>query len=383
MPAIPGQMGENREYSKTNMTPRQRFAKVMKLELPDRLPVDMLWPRAETIRDLKRHFETDSLDVVRERLGIDFIWSGVNAAYPEFARRCNGTLEGDAPGSGKPYIFHDARTFENEWGVIHRVGDDGKYLEWVGGPLVGKETLNGWRLPETELASVQATREKFRALGERVIVCEIHNPFKTAWHICGYEDFMVKMACEPDFAHALYDQLFAWETRRAVICAAAGADIIAVVGDVAGVNGPMFSVAMWEEFIQPGFQAMIREIKKANPETRILFHSDGELAAMIPAFIRTGIEILNPVESNCMDPAQLKDRYGSQIAFHGAISVQRTIPNGTVAQVKDEVYTRIRTVGYNGGYMVSNENSFPYDAPLANILALYEAVRDFDYASLR
>ena len=40
-------------------------------------------------------------------------------------------------------------------------------------------------------------------------------------------------------------------------------------------------------------------------------------------------------------------------------------------------------MGYNGGYMVSNENSFPYDAPLENVLALYEAVHDFNYDSLR
>lgn len=56
--------------------------------------------------------------------------------------------------------------------------------------------------------------------------------------------------------------------------------------------------------------------------------------------------------------------------FNGAISVHKTIPNGTVSEVNNEVYTRIKTVGYDGGYMVSNENTFPYDAPLANILAM-------------
>jgi hypothetical protein len=33
--------------------------------------------------------------------------------------------------------------------------------------------------------------------------------------------------------------------------------------------------------------------------------------------------------------------------------------------------------------MVSNENSFPYDAPFENILAMDEAVQDFNYDSLR
>jgi uroporphyrinogen decarboxylase len=211
----------------------------------------------------------------------------------------------------------------------------------------------------------------------------VSNPFKTAWHICGYEHFMLMMAMDPAFVHRLYEHLFAWETRRAVMAAQAGADIVAVVGDVAGVNGPMFSVNMWNEFIKPGFMAMIRAIKAANPRTRVFFHSDGELKSMIPAFIETGIEILNPVESNCMDPAELKREFGDRITFHGAISVQKTIPCGTVADVKNEVYRRIRTVGYNGGYMVSNENSFPYDSPLENVLAMYEAVRDFNYDSLR
>ena len=99
--------------------------------------------------------------------------------------------------------------------------------------------------------------------------------------------------------------------------------------------------------------------------------------------INSGIEILNPIESNCMSPSEIKKRHGDKLVFHGAISVQKTIPNGTVQDVKNEVYERIRTVGYNGGYMVSNENSFPYDAPLENILAMYEAVQDFNYDSLR
>jgi uroporphyrinogen decarboxylase len=365
------------------MNIKERFKRVMRGELPDRLPVDMLWPRSETLRALQEHFGVDTKEAVLEKLGVDFRWVGTPAKYPDFEARCNGKLTGDTPGAGRDYVFHDKDTFEDEWGVVHRVGDDRKYLAWAGGPLVGKETLDGWSLPVTEWPSVEDLKKQYAAQDDKVLIGSASNPFKTAWHICGYEHFMLMMAMDPSFVHALYEQLFAWETKRAVLAAEAGADIVAVVGDVAGSNGPMFSVAMWEEFIQPGFRKMIAAIKAANPETYVFFHSDGELKEMIPAFIETGIEILNPIESNCMDPAELKRLYGQKLAFHGAISVQKTIPNGTVADVKNEVYERIRTVGYNGGYMVSNENSFPYDAPLENVLALYEAVHDFNYDSLR
>ncbi|MBL8025003.1 MAG: hypothetical protein JNL74_01255 [Fibrobacteres bacterium] len=365
------------------MTSKERFKHVMNGKLPDRLPVDLLWPRSETIRDLKNHFGTDSIDVVRDKLGVDFIWTGVNAIFPEYSVKCNGELTGDTPGAGRSYIFHDKITFEDEWGIIHRVGAQGKYLEWVGGPLVGKESLEGWKLPVTKWATVDETKTAYAKYQDKIIIAGINNPYKIAWHICGYEHFMLMMALNPEYVHELYEHLFAWETERAVIAAKAGADIVALVGDVAGVNGPMFSIGMWDEFLKPGFQKLIKAVKEANPSTYIFFHSDGELASMIPAFIDTGIEILNPVESNCMDPEALKKKFGDKIAFHGAISVQKTIPNGTVADVKNEVYTRIRTVGYNGGYMVSNENSFPYDAPLKNVLAMYEAVQDFNYDSLR
>jgi uroporphyrinogen decarboxylase len=140
---------------------------------------------------------------------------------------------------------------------------------------------------------------------------------------------------------------------------------------------------MYDRFILPRFRKMSADIKDANPNTAVLFHSDGEMSAFIPSLIESGVDILNPIESNCMDPAALKKRFGSKLVFHGAISVQKTIPDGTVQDVKEEVYLRIRTVGYNGGYIVSNENSFPYNAPLANVLAMYEAVQDFNYDSLR
>jgi uroporphyrinogen decarboxylase len=365
------------------MTSKERFRMIMNRKLPDRLPVDFLWVRNETLRDLKEHFGTNDVETVKRKLGVDFRWMGAGLEFPEFEKKCNGELTGDAPGAGQRYIFHDKTTFENEWGIVERVGSDGKYTEWRGGPLVGKETLDGWDVPITVVPSVQDTRAKLAPYKDSVIVGSINNPFKIAWHICGFEHFMLMMALDPSFIESLYDRLFAWETRSAVLMAAAGADIIAAVGDIAGKNGPMFSRAMFDRFILPRFQKMIRDIKRANPETYVFFHSDGELKAMIPSLIESGLDILNPIESNCMDPAELKREFGDRLVFHGAISVQKTIPNGAIRDVKDEVYTRIRTVGYNGGYIVSNENSFPFNAPLENVLAMYEAVKDFNYDSLR
>jgi uroporphyrinogen decarboxylase len=364
------------------MNSRERFQMALNHQVPDRLPVDLLWPRSETMAQLKEHFRTDSKETVLEELGVDFRWTGVNARYPDYEKRINGTLEGDAPGAGRAYIFHDKQTFEDEWGIVHRVGDDGKYLQWKGGPLVGRESIEGWSVPAVEYPPLDAIRKDLRKHREFVTITEVSFPLKIAWHMCGYEHFMTLMALSPEVVEALYDELYEFQTRKAVLCAEAGFDVIAVVGDIADQNGMMFSPEMFEKFDVPRFTALVKAVKAANSAVKVFYHSDGNMEAVIPQLIRCGIDILNPIQSTCMDPARIKARYGDQLSFHGTISVQDTLPCGTADDVHREVIQRIETVGYNGGLMVSPENSIPYNAPLENVLALYDTVRGYDYGRL-
>ena len=364
------------------MTPKERFSKTLAHMKPDRLPTDLIWARIETINALKSYFKTDSKEDVFKKLDIDFRWIDVPAMYPAFEKAVNGQLECDASGGGEPCIFHDKQTFENQWGIIQRIGDDCKYLEWKDGPLVGKENLSGWTLPEVIFPSVEEISKNLLSCKDFVTVTEIEFPFKLAWHIAGFEHLSTMMITNPEFVEKFYDQLYAFQIKKAVLAARADYDVIAVVGDVAGQLGMMFSPSLFERFDVPRFSQLIYEIKKSNPQTKVLYHSDGNIEEIIPMLIKCGIDILNPIQSACMDPAKVKMKYGNELTFHGTISVQDTIPNGTVDDVRNEVINRINTVGYNGGLIVSPENSIPYDAPIENILAVYETVYDFDYNQL-
>jgi uroporphyrinogen decarboxylase len=365
------------------MTSKERFRKILAYEIPDRLPMDLMWPRGETIDALKNHFKTNSKEEVFNKLGLDFRWIVVPAKYPEFEKKVNGKLEGDISSEGEPFIFHDSQTFEDQWGIVQRIGDDGKYLEWKDGPLVGKENLKDWAPPEVIFPSVNEISKNLLPFKDFITVTEIEFPFKLAWHIAGFEHLSMMMVSNPEFIEEFYDRLYAFQTEKAIHAAQAGYDIIAVVGDVAGQLGMMFSPKLFERFDVPRFTSLIREVKKHNPEIKILYHSDGNMEEVIPNLIKCGIDILNPIQSACMDPALIKRKYGGSLTFHGTISVQDTIPNGTVEDVRDEVINRIKTVGYDGGLIVSPENSIPYDAPIENILAVYEAVNEFDYKHLK
>ncbi len=141
------------------MNTHERFNQILSYNLPDRLPVDLIWPRKETIDLLKQHFKVDSEEEVYKKLDIDFRWISIPVEYPEFNKKVNGLLKGEAPGAGQKYIFHDLQTFENHWGVVQRVGDDGKYLEWKGGALHGKKNLEEWTVPQVIYPSVDKILE--------------------------------------------------------------------------------------------------------------------------------------------------------------------------------------------------------------------------------
>jgi uroporphyrinogen decarboxylase len=80
-----------------------------------------------------------------------------------------------------------------------------------------------------------------------------------------------------------------------------------------------------------------------------------------------------------MDPADLKRRFGAKLCFHGAIDIQRTLPNGTPEQVRAEVRARFRDLGAGGGYIAAPSHNLQPDVPTANVLALFDEARECLY----
>jgi len=69
--------------------------------------------------------------------------------------------------------------------------------------------------------------------------------------------------------------------------------------------------------------------------------------------IELGFDVLNPVQPLAigMDPYELGEEFGKDIVFYDGIDEQKTLPNGSVEDVKSEVLHRIKTLGKYGGYM--------------------------------
>jgi uroporphyrinogen decarboxylase len=265
----------------------------------------------------------------------------------------------------------------DEWGVWWRTGDFHHFAH-AESPLRGIQDfgrLMEYPWPDLEDAyRWQGVPERVAALHERgfAVAAYAGSVFEHSWYLRGMEDLMMDMLAAPEIAHWFFERTAAFQQFAASQFAQAGVDIVITGDDVAGQKGMLMKLDLWREFLKPRLAATVRAVKQARSDTFVFYHSDGNVEAVIPELIEVGIDILNPVQPECMDPSAVKLKYGDRLSFWGTVSVQRTMPFGTPAEVRAEVRTRIRTVGKGGGLILAPAHVLGPETPWDNIVAFFE-----------
>jgi uroporphyrinogen decarboxylase len=201
--------------------------------------------------------------------------------------------------------------------------------------------------------------------------------FEVAWYMRSMELLLVDFADNPQFAETLLDRITAKREVQAARYAELGVDLICLGDDVGTQQGMLMSPPMWRRWLKPRLARVIAAAKRVRPDVLINYHSDGNMEAVIPELIEIGVDILNPVQPECLDPAKLKRRYGDRLAFWGTIGIQHTLPFGTAEEVREEVRTRIETVAGGGGLLIGPTHIVEPEVPLENIVAMVEAVKEY------
>ncbi len=197
--------------------------------------------------------------------------------------------------------------------------------------------------------------------------------FEQSWYLRGFEALMMDLLAAPELAEELFARTASLQQRAAAELARAGVDIVITGDDVAGQAGMLMNVGLWRRFLKPRLAATIRAVQQARADTYVFYHSDGNVEAIVPELIDIGVDILNPVQPECMDPAAIKSRYGDRLAFWGTVSVQQTMPFGTPEDVRREVRARLATVGHGGGFILAPAHVLSPETPWDNIVAFFEA----------
>ncbi|HNQ89849.1 MAG TPA: uroporphyrinogen decarboxylase family protein [Verrucomicrobiota bacterium] len=266
----------------------------------------------------------------------------------------------------------------DEWGAWRRKGGihDFVHFEPTLGGIRESRELEDYPWPDLDQAyrweGVRARVEALQAQG-LAVVGYAGSVFERSWYLRGMENLMMDMVTAPGLAHGFFERTAALQRKAAAAFARAGADIVITGDDVGGQKGLLMSLGMWRQFLKPRLAATVRAVKEARPETFFFYHSDGNIEALIPDLIEIGVDILNPVQPECMDPAAIKRRFGGALSFWGTVSVQRTMPSGTPDEVRAEVRARVRDVGRGGGLILAPAHVLGPETPWENIVAFFDA----------
>ena len=348
------------------MTPRERVLAALAHRRPDRTPFEFSFtpPMLETFRR-----ETGALDPV-EYFDLD-----IRSVSGRSTKRRGDFSE------YLPQELPEGTTVD-EWGVAHRPGSMFHFTKMIH-PLANVNTVEELeRYPFPDITAdyrVSHLPDEVARLHEAGYFVDgfTGHIFEQAWYMRGMEALLTDLVLNPDLAAALLDTIVEMNCHSARSLAQAGVDMIRTGDDVGTQKAMLMSPLMWREWFKPRLAKVIAEAKAINPQIHVWYHSDGAILPIIPDLIEIGVDVLNPVQPECLDPEIIKERFGHVASLWGTIGTQSIMPFGTPQEVADYTKDRIRRLGHNGGLVLAPTHVLEPDVPWENVLAFVEIAKEF------
>lgn len=270
------------------------------------------------------------------------------------------------------------------WGIAHEPGSEAaKHMTYMRHPLQqmdSLEQLQAYPFPDFTQATTGHMVEQVDAIHQQGLAavgsmaCTV---WETAWYLRSMEELMMDMISEDEKATFLLDTITNAACISAVSCAQAGVDMLQLGDDIGMQSRIMMSETLYREWLKPRLTRVIRAAKTIKPDIIIFYHSCGYVRPFIDDLIESGVEVLNPVQPECMDFAEIHEEFGDRLSFHGTLGTQTTMPFGTPAEVKRMVHRNLDIAGEAGGLFCCPTHLLEPEVPWANIEAYVEACREY------
>jgi hypothetical protein len=141
-------------------------------------------------------------------------------------------------------------------------------------------------------------------------------------------------------------------------------DLLSVHEDMAGKSGPLAGPRQVRQFMQPYFRR-VWELLQSRGARLFELDSDGDVNAIIPALLDCGVNLVYPMEPAAnMDIVQLRQRYGTRLAFCGGID--KHVLRRSQAEIRAELLYKVPPMLATGGCMLGLDHRIPNGTPLEN-----------------
>jgi uroporphyrinogen decarboxylase len=281
----------------------------------------------------------------RYRAGYDYIWISKGTIDPA------GTVN-------KEFVSSDsARHFQGK--------DERTWAEEHSGIIKDRKDIENFPWPDVKNLDFSDFEKARRLLPEGMKVIGVCGKiFVATWMLLGFERFAVLSYENPLLVNELMHRI--GEIQVAVCRRMIELEIVGGVwipDDVAYHSGTVMSPVWLNENLFPYYRKMGKLAREA--DKFLIYHSDGNISAILDLIAESGFNALHPIEPESMDILQVRKKAGRRLSLIGNICVH-TLATGTREQVHNLVKERIETLGSETGYALGSSNSVPNYVPVDN-----------------
>ncbi len=350
-------------------------------------------PRENLLRSLRRQgfdwvpvdsggFCPDQVDAFKRRFGHDDIAGWFGNPLRGYGVGMQRTF--DAPAALYPRETLPDDTHVDDWGVGHSRRPGCWHMTHMHHPLKGEDVtlaeIRNYPLPRLQPDSEAQARQQvdaIHALGLAAMAGMACTVWEIAWYLRSMEDLMADMMTGDPRAEEHLDRVTDNAVERMRVCARAGTDIVQLGDDIGMQQTIMMSLDLWRTWLKPRLARVIAAGREIKPDLLVFYHSCGYVLPFVPELVEVGVDILNPVQPECMDFAEVHRLSGGALSYWGTVGTQTTLPFGTPAEVREVVWRNLRICGPQGGLVISPTHLVEPEVPWANLVAMKEAAAEF------
>lgn len=378
------------------MNSRERVIMALNHKEPDQIPFDLASTPVSGISSVAYNNLLEYRGIKEDNTLFDIVQQIINPSEAFLLENGVDTRAVRA-NSGRDYkMVHgedgEYKFFHDEWGIKWRMPKSGGfYYDMASHPLedaVTEADVNAYEkfidiTDDTRFAGMKEKAEQIYDAGYAVIV---NSPsagmFELLTWLMGYESSLTNLALEEGAATRLLDKMLevkmAYWSRvldefgdKVTVCQEAD--------DLGTQISLLISPSMYREYVKPRHKELFDMIhRKSN--AKVFIHSCGSIREILPDFIQSGIDIINPVQFNAtnMDAAELKREFGSDLVFWGGgVDTQYALPKGTPQDVEDNVKRMMDILRKDGGFVFNSVHNIQADVPPANLDAYFRTFHKY------
>lgn len=352
------------------MTSKERIRATIQHQETDRIASTMQCVETQWDK-LKKYFGVETEEEVMSKLEIDTrimdLPPYIGPEHPSFINE-NGEEEITHP-MGYRYV-NKWNGVEYNWHIVYLPYN--KIETWE-----DFEAFDGWLNPDH--FDYDAVKKFCDDNEDKAIRIGWPGPYQVFTLMYDAEKFYINMYEKPDLMKAMlnrycerslevYERMFEASGDRI--------DILRCADDYGTQISLLFSPAMWDEFFMENTKRFVELAHKHN--AFYLQHSCGAIRPIIPNLIEAGVDIIEPLQKvEGLEVDGLKKDFGDKVCFQGGVDTQNVLPLGTPEEVYEETKRIIAALSPGGGYILAPSQDFEGDVPVENVIALYEARKEF------